>query len=101
MASQNQRYRAGEAKGQAEEETKQTGSYMSEKAGEVKEKASQMDQSTKETAAVGKEKTGGLMKRTGEQVKSMAQGAADKMKQSFGMAGSGEEEDDELVLGRG
>ncbi|KAI3525111.1 hypothetical protein L1887_03783 [Cichorium endivia] len=99
MASQNQRYRAGEAKGQAEEKTQQTGSYVSEKAGGAKEKASQMGQSMKETAEAGKEKSGGLMQRTGEQVKNMAQGAADKVKQSFGMAGSGEEEEEEFMVG--
>ncbi|KAI3775031.1 hypothetical protein L1987_49599 [Smallanthus sonchifolius] len=94
-ASYNQSYRAGEAKGQAEEKTgqmmdkarktkDQTGSYLSDKAGAAKEKAAQMGQSTKETAEARKEETGGVMKRTTEQVKSMAQGAADKVKQEFG-----------------
>ncbi|XP_024980703.1 late embryogenesis abundant protein 1-like [Cynara cardunculus var. scolymus] len=85
MASQDQRYRAGEVKGQAEDKTKDhlTSNHLPE-----------MGQST----TAGKKKTGGggVMQRTGDQVKSMAQGAAEKVKQSFGMA---EEEEEEAVVG--
>ncbi|KAL3840947.1 hypothetical protein ACJIZ3_025538 [Penstemon smallii] len=53
----------------------------------TKEKASQVAESGKETAEAGKEKTGGIMQKTGEQVMGMAQGAADAVKHTLGMAG--------------
>nr|XP_043626197.1 late embryogenesis abundant protein Dc3-like [Erigeron canadensis] len=96
MASQKQSYRAGEAKGQAEEKTRQT----KDDTATAKDKATQMGRSTKETTEAGKEKTGGgVIQRTSEQVKNMAQGAAEKVKlDTFGMAGNGEDDDDEINL---
>ena len=51
-----------------------------------------MMESAKDTAEAGKEKTGGIIQRTGEQVKSMAQGAADAVKHTFGMAETDEDD---------
>uniref|UniRef100_A0A0A0K6E1 Uncharacterized protein n=2 Tax=Cucumis sativus TaxID=3659 RepID=A0A0A0K6E1_CUCSA len=115
MASHNQSYRAGETKGRAEEKTNQAMGAMGEKAREAKEKtyetgraarekahgaadstkewASDAAQTGREKAQAGKETTGGILEQTGEKVKSMAQGAAEAVKSTFGMAQHDEDVD--------
>ncbi|KAD6794560.1 hypothetical protein R6Q59_021463 [Mikania micrantha] len=88
MASHNQSYRADEDKGQAEE-----------KAGQMKDSTAGHLSAAKEKAEAGKKKTSGVMQRTTEQVMSMAQGAADKVKQTFGLMA--EEDDDDEIYGTG
>ncbi|KAL8189288.1 hypothetical protein R6Q57_028854 [Mikania cordata] len=82
MASHNQSYGAGEDKGQAEEKDPTAGHLSA----------------VKEKVEAGKKKTSGVMQRTTEQVKSVAQGAADKVKQTFGMA---EVDEDDEIYGTG
>ncbi|XP_050133767.1 late embryogenesis abundant protein 7 isoform X2 [Malus sylvestris] len=118
MASQDQRqsYRAGEAKGQAQEKTNQVmgtvgnkaqeernkaaekAEQAKEKAWETKEtaqqKAEEAAQKTKETAQYGKEKASGIMQQTGEQMKHMAQGAADAVKGTFGLGKNDDKEEE-------
>uniref|UniRef100_A0A9I9DT19 Uncharacterized protein n=1 Tax=Cucumis melo TaxID=3656 RepID=A0A9I9DT19_CUCME len=116
MASHNQSYRAGETKGRAEEKTNQAMGTMGEKAREAKEKtyetgravkdkahgaadstkewASDTAQAGREKAQTGKETTGGILEQTGEKVKSMAQGAAEAVKSTFGMASQNDDDVD-------
>lgn len=100
----NVKDKAEQATGEAHEKKDEAGSYVSDKTGAVKEKAEGAAQATKEkvseiaekgkeTAQAGKEKTGGILQKTGEQVKSMAQGAADAVKNTLGMAKPDESED--------
>ncbi|KAJ0075406.1 hypothetical protein Patl1_34456 [Pistacia atlantica] len=162
MASHNQSYKAGEARGQSEEKTDQMMEIMKEKAREAKEKTAETAQAAKEKtsqttqaakdktsqtaqaakektgpdsptaqaakektgqtaqsakekasgtteaakqkrqetaqearekAEVGKEETGGIVQKTGEQVKSMAQGAAEAVKHTFGFDSTGDDDD--------
>lgn len=103
MASHDQSFRAGEAKGQAQEKTNQTMDSMKGKAEAAKNKtyatAEAAKDKTKETADAardkayeGKEKTGGILQKTGEQMKNMAHNAADAVKNTFGMANEDDEE---------
>ncbi|XP_041993553.1 late embryogenesis abundant protein 29-like [Salvia splendens] len=99
MSSHEQSYRAGEAKGHAQEKSDGHGEGQGpggegQGLGGRRRNEGQAE-SGRETAAAGKEKTGGLLQKTGEQVKGMAQGAADAVKHTFGMA---EEEDKEDVF---
>ncbi|GKV35811.1 hypothetical protein SLEP1_g44023 [Rubroshorea leprosula] len=108
MASQDQGFRAGEAKGRTEEKTNQTMDSMREKAEAAKnktyesaeaaknkttetveaakDKSYETAEAAKEKAHEGKEKTGGVLQKTGEQMRNMAHGAADAVKHTFGMA---------------
>ncbi|XLQ98667.1 hypothetical protein HN51_053362 [Arachis hypogaea] len=141
MASHDQSFRTGEAKGQTQEKTNQMMSNIGDKAqavkdktaqeahsawdktaqtaqaakdktqqaaqtardrtsdtaqntrekaqntaGATRDKASEMGQATRESAQAGKDNAGGFLQQTGEKVKGMAQGAADAVKQTFGMA---------------
>ncbi|XP_022991581.1 late embryogenesis abundant protein 7-like [Cucurbita maxima] len=94
MASHNERYKGGESKGRAEEKTSQAMGRMGDKAHGAAESKKEWAEEPKDQtgsymsdkAQSGKETTGGILEQTGEKVKSMAQGAADAVKSTFGMA---------------
>ncbi|KAK1577474.1 hypothetical protein Q3G72_022068 [Acer saccharum] len=139
MASHNTSYKAGEAKGQAQEKTNQmmdktaqtaqaakdktfqtaeaakdktvqtaqaakekatqTGQAVKDKTSETadatKKKSQETGQVARDSTEAGKEKTGGILSQTGDQVKSMAQGAADAVKHTFGFDSTCEDQGDQ------
>ncbi|KAL2338127.1 hypothetical protein Fmac_012573 [Flemingia macrophylla] len=88
MASHDQSYRAGEAKGRTEEKANQTMGNVGQKAQEAKEKTKGAAQGAKEKAQEKsrKDNAGGFLQKTGEKVKEVAHSATEAVKHTFGMA---------------
>ncbi|KAI0522882.1 hypothetical protein KFK09_005269 [Dendrobium nobile] len=108
-------YHAGEAKGHAEEETREkiakaralaaearqkagltaqaARDRASENAETVKEKTSETAEAAKENAVEGKEKTGGFLQQASEKVMNVAQGTAEAVKSSLGIGGDSKDKE--------
>ncbi|XP_058075687.1 late embryogenesis abundant protein Dc3-like [Magnolia sinica] len=91
MASRDQSYKAGETKSQAQEKRDEMMEKAREATHAMKVKASESTQSGRDTAQVGHEKTGSFLQQGKQQMKNMAQGVTNAVKNTFGMADVGDD----------
>ncbi|CAN6464756.1 unnamed protein product [Victoria cruziana] len=85
MADSRQMFRAGQAKGQAEEKTEQWIDSAKDTAHAAGEKACEAAQSAADSAEHCQQQAPSFLQQTGEQIKNMAHGAAESVKQTLGM----------------